>query len=147
MNSRQQHLLCKIKERNGSFPENPNPMLRDAAQFLAFAPERSLAQIRALVIYESAKLMPLAFDPDSRLAGEHFNHGFGDSPELDDAEKQRKLDALGDFRLAAVRETAQNLRQRFSAISAGESTPGSIAGKSTGWLHSLPGEEIGRAHV
>lgn len=140
MNSRQQHLLCKIKERNGSFPETPNPMLRDAAQFLAFAPERSLAQIRAFTIYESTKLMPLAFDPDSRLAGEHFNHGFGDTAERDDAEKQRQLDALGDFQLAAVRETAQNLRQRFSAISAGESTPGGSAGKSTSWMHSLPGE-------
>lgn len=140
MNSRQQRFLHKIKERNGSFPATPNPMLRDAAQFLAFAPERSLAQIRAQVIYESAKLAPLAFDPDSRLAGEHFNHGFGDTAELDDAEKQRFLNELGEFQLAAIRETAQKLRTRNSAISAGESTPDAAAGKSTGWLHSAPGE-------
>ena len=140
MNSRQQRFLNRIKERNGSFPENSNPMLRDAAQFLAFAPERSLAQIRAFTIYESAKRMPLAFDPDSRLAGEHFNHGSGDTAERDDAEKQRFLDMLGDFQLATIRETAQKLRQRFSAVSAGECTPGGAAGKCTGWLHSLPGE-------
>ena len=141
MNPRQQLLLRKIKERNGSFPSAPNPMLRDAARFLAFTPERSLSQIRAMTIYESAKLMPLAFDPDSLLAGEHFNHFFGDDRDGGDEEKQRQLDELGDFRLAELRETARQLRSCRSAVSPGESTPGSRTGMAGGWpaLFSPPG--------
>lgn len=146
MNPRQQLLLRKIKERNGSFPSAPNPMLRDAARFLAFTPERSLSQIRAMTIYESAKLMPLAFDPDSLLAGEHFNHFFGDDQDGADEEKQRQLDELGDFRLAELRETARQLRNCRSAISPGESTPGSRTGMAGGWP-ALPAGTGGAAPV
>lgn len=146
MNPRQQLLLRKIKERNGSFPSAPNPMLRDAARFLAFTPERSLSQIRAMTIYESAKLMPLAFDPDSLLAGEHFNHFFGDDRDGGDEEKQRQLDELGDFRLAELRETARQLRSCRSAVSPGESTPGSRTGMAGGWP-ALPAGTGGAAPV
>ena len=146
MNPRQQLLLRKIKERNGSFPSAPNPMLRDAARFLAFTPERSLSQIRAMTIYESAKLMPLAFDPDSLLAGEHFNHFFGDDRDGADEEKQRQLDELGDFRLAELRETARQLRNCRSAVSPGESTPGSRTGMAGGWP-ALPAGTGGAAPV
>lgn len=146
MNPRQQLLLRKIKERNGSFPSAPNPMLRDAARFLAFTPERSLSQIRAMTIYESAKLMPLAFDPDSLLAGEHFNHFFGDDRDGGDEEKQRQLDELGDFRLAELRETARQLRSCRSAVSPGESTPESRTGMAGGWP-ALPAGTGGAAPV
>lgn len=143
MNSRQQALLQKIKEKGGSFPDNPNPMLRDAARFLATRPERSLSQIRAMTVYESAKLMPLTFDSASRLAGDHFNHFFGDDLPGDDAEKQRNLDKLGSFRLAELREAAElQQKNRCVAIAAGECPTETLSGKAGGWpaLPPAPGK-------
>ena len=138
MNPRQKLLLQKIKERDGSFPASPNPMLRDVARFLAFTPERSQNQVRSMTVYESTKIVPFSFDPDSRLAGEHFNLFYGDDLPEDDAVKQRWLDELGDFRLADIREVSRQLQNRYSAIASGECTPGSRDGMAGGWP-ALPG--------
>ena len=133
MNPRQRQLLERLKTTGGAFAPDANPMLRDAARFLAFRPERSLSQLRAQTVYELARLTPLTFDPDSRLAGLHFNHGFGDEAPGEDAEKQRRLDQLGAFRLEALRELARELRGRHAAIEPGDATPESGIGRSGGW--------------
>lgn len=130
MNDRQKQLLRKIKAKNGSFPDFSNPMLRDAARFRAFSPSRSLSQIRANIIYESAKLAPLVFDPDTRLAGDHLNHFYGDDSKRSDIEKQHDLDLLGEFPLAEIRAVVTVLQQNFSAVSSGECMPETLPGQS-----------------